>query len=176
MAAIILDIHARAAVGLWHGRLAECPMQPHQVAIPCEASADVNDPDWLALLDDPAALLVAHRERVRDRISAWRDAQEQGAITFTHAGRTWDGGLAVRTRLKPVAGLPALPPGFFWTDAHDNDVPLTVAEVQALDAAHEQALIERGWAIHARQRAMKAEIEALDAAGLAAYVIGWPEP
>lgn len=176
MAALILDTQARAVVCLWHGRLAAFPLAAHQVALPCPADANVNDPAWLAALDDSAALLNAQRELVRDRISAWRDAQEQGAITFTHAGRTWDGGLAVRIRLKPVAALPALPPGFFWTDAQDNDVPLSVAEIQALDAAHEQALIERGWAIHARQRAMKAEIEALDAAGLAAYVIGWPEP
>lgn len=116
------------------------------------------------------------RMALRDQINAWRDVQEAATIVFEHAGRRWDGGLAVRTRLLPMLSLPALPPGFFWTDADDNDVPVDAAALAALGAAHEAAIVTQGFAIHVRQRAMKAEIDALgDAAALQAYEPAWPD-
>lgn len=116
------------------------------------------------------------RQCVKGRIEAWRDEQEQGSIVFEHAGHRWDGGLKVRTRLQPVLSLTALPPGFFWTDHENVDVPVDMAALAALNAAHELAIVDRGFAIHMRQREMKAEIESMDAEALAAYVVGWPEP
>lgn len=108
-------------------------------------------------------------------IDAWRDQEENAAIVFTHAGRTWDGGLKVRTRLQPVIALPALPSGFFWTDAENNDVPMDVLDIVELNAAHEQAIVTRGFEIHIRQRQMKTEVSALTTAeAVAAYTIGWP--
>ena len=116
------------------------------------------------------------RMALRDQINAWRDVQEAATIVFEHAGRRWDGGLAVRTRLMPMLSLPALPPGFFWTDADDNDVPVDAAALAALGAAHEAAIVTQGFVIHVRQRAMKAEIDALgDAAALLVYAPGWPD-
>lgn len=116
-------------------------------------------------------------EEVRGKINGWRDAQEQAPIVFEHAGRRWDGGLVTRQRLKPVLSLPALPDGFFWTDADNNKVfGLTLADLHALDAAHDAAIVAKGWAIHARQTAMKEEIDTLDANELATYIVGWPEP
>jgi len=146
-----------------------------------------SDPRWLAyrqwvkagnvpLLPEPdIEPIEALRERVHSRIKQWRDAQERASIVFEHAGRMWDGGLAVRIRLQPVLGLPALPSGFFWTDANNSDVPMALADLAALDAAHEQAIVAQGWAIHARQRQMKTEIAGLDRAGLETYVIGWED-
>lgn len=107
-------------------------------------------------------------------IERWRDDQERAATKFWHAGRRWDGGLVVRQRLQPVLGLDALPDGFFWTDADNTDVPINMTALQSLSAAHEQALVLRGFEIHARQRAMKAEIEAMDRAALLAFAPGWP--
>lgn len=116
------------------------------------------------------------RDTARERINAWRDAQEAATIVFEHAGRRWDGGLAVRTRLMPMLSLPVLPEGFFWTDADDNDVPVDAAALAALGAAHEAAIVTQGFVIHVRQRAMKAEIDALgDAAALQAYEPAWPD-
>lgn len=120
--------------------------------------------------------LESVREGVIAKINAWRDAQEQAQVVFEWGGRQWDGGLRVRTRLQPVVALPELPPGFFWTDYGNEDVPVTVADIGALNAAHEAALIAQGWAIHVRQREMKTEVELLaTAAEVLAYPVGWPE-
>lgn len=108
-------------------------------------------------------------------VNGWRDAQERQLITFEHAGRAWDGGLVVRTRLQPVVALPALPEGFFWTDADNVDVPMDKPALEALNAAHEAAIVTRGFEIHVRQRQMKQEVAALETVEeLQAYEIGWP--
>lgn len=122
-----------------------------------------------------AAILQFERDRTRRKITIWRDEQERGSIVFEHAGRRWDGGLAVRQRIVPMLGLSSFPEGFYWTDADDNDVrPFTPADLAALHPAHEAAIAARGWEIHTRQRDMKQEIETLDAAALSKYVVGWP--
>lgn len=115
----------------------------------------------------------ALRSAARAQIEQWRDQQEHEGLTFTHDGRAWDGGLIVRQRLQPVVSLPALPPGFFWTDHDNNDVPLTLSELRELSAAHEVALVTRGFEIHARQRAMKAAVAEMDAEQLQAFAPGW---
>lgn len=102
------------------------------------------------------ALKVAH-----DSIQSWRDAEEAKPITFEHAGRVWDGGLVTRQRLQPVLALETLPSGFFWTDAGNNDVPVTIADLVALNQAHEAALVQEGFRIHAQQRNMKTRIESM---------------
>ena len=103
------------------------------------------------------------------RIESWRDAQERAPIVFEHAGHTWDGGLQTRQRLQPVVALDALPDGFFWTDANNTDVPVSLAELQALNAAHETAIVLRGFEIHAAQRAMKSALESMDQTDLQAF-------
>lgn len=114
------------------------------------------------------------RAAAHARIERWRDEQERTGITFEHAGHTWDGGLATRTRLMPVLSLPALPGGFFWTDADNADVPMDLPALQALAAAHELAIVQRGFAIHVRQREMKSAIETMTAAQLDAFEPAWP--
>lgn len=133
-----------------------------------------------------ARLITINNDKLRarlvskriDEINAWRDAQESASIIFEHAGRLWNGGLATRRRLDPVAGSPELPDGFFWTDAQNNDVPITLAEVQELRVAHESAIVAQGFRIHVRQREMKQEIQALADAGdieqLKEFSVGWP--
>ena len=103
------------------------------------------------------------------RIEAWRDAQERAPLVFEHAGHAWDGGLATRQRLQPVVALDALPDGFFWTDANNTDVPVSLAELQALNAAHETAIVLRGFEIHAAQRAMKSALESMGMTDLQAF-------
>lgn len=118
--------------------------------------------------------LEALRERARALVNAWRDEQEAAGIVFLHGGRSWDGGLVVRTRLTPLQSLQALPDGFFWTDAEDADVPMTLAALAALHTAHEAAIVARGFEIHVRQRELKGAIEALDFAALQAFTPDWP--
>lgn len=103
------------------------------------------------------------------RIEAWRDAQERAPIVFEHAGHAWDGGLQTRQRLQPVVALEALPDGFFWSDADNNDVPVSLADLRALNAAHETAIVLRDFEIHAAQRAMKTALETLELAQLQAF-------
>lgn len=136
---------------------------------------------WLKAKNTPLPAIVELeplddiRAKVRSQINQWRNRQEQGSLIFEYDGRSWDGGLKVRDRLKPTLNQPALPAGFFWTSADDEDVPMTMAELIELDAAHEAAIVSKGWEIHARQREMKAEIEAMDRDGLTNYTIGWGE-
>lgn len=110
------------------------------------------------------ALRAAHAS-----IQSWRDAEESKPITFEHAGRVWDGGLVTRQRLQPVLALEAFPEGFFWTDAGNNDVPASTTDLVALNQAHEAALVQEGFRIHALQRQMKVAIESMTLEQLSAF-------
>lgn len=109
--------------------------------------------------EDPRTL-DNFKNAAHQKIEAWRDKEENQIFQFTHAGRQWDAGLIVRQRMQPVLGLSQLPEGFFWTDANNQDVPMTLTSLQELAQAHEQAVVLKGFEIHAQQRAMKNAVEA----------------
>ena len=144
----------------------------HTTAFPQPLTDEVLADFGARLFDEPVDV-EALRSAARAQIEKWRDQQEHEGLTFTHDGRAWDGGLIVRQRLQPVVSLPALPPGFFWTDRDNNDVPLTLSDLRELSAAHEVALVTRGFEIHARQRAMKTAVAEMDAEQLQAFAPGW---
>ncbi|ECA5826014.1 DUF4376 domain-containing protein [Salmonella enterica subsp. enterica serovar Hvittingfoss] len=112
-------------------------------------------------------------------INTWRDAQENGSIIFTLNGHRWDCGKASQSRLAPVVAVAksgALPPGFFWTDADNINVPLTADELTALEAAMQQNMVIQGFKIHERQRQMKDEVDKLtDYKAIQTYTVGWQE-
>lgn len=108
------------------------------------------------------------------KIATWRSRQEATEVTFEYAGRTWDAGLRSQTRIEPVLNLPTLPGGFFWTDHDNNDVPVTMTQLREIGEAMNVAIVTRGFAIHARQRQMKEQIETLTAEELLAFEPGWP--
>lgn len=117
-------------------------------------------------------------ESARAAINTWRDEQEAAGTVFEHAGRQWDCNPAAKDKLASTAAMPAVPPGFFWTDASEpvnQDVPMDIEAVRALNEAHKVAYFQRGLQIHVRQREMKAALDAMDAAQLAAFEPGWPE-
>lgn len=126
-----------------------------------------------AMAAEAAQRRDAATQAARTAVEQWRDAQERASMVFQHAGRSWDGGLAVRARMQPLVALGAVPSGFFWTDADNNDVPTDFAALQALNLAHEQALVAQGFAIHQRQRAMKEALPAMTDEQLQAFVPGW---
>ncbi|EAM6083266.1 DUF4376 domain-containing protein [Salmonella enterica] len=112
-------------------------------------------------------------------INAWRNTQENGNYPFTLNDHHWDCGKASQTRLAPVVAVAksgTLPPGFFWTDADNIDVPMTTDELINLEAAMQQNMVLVGFKIHERQREMKEEVDKLtDAQAVLNYVVGWPE-
>lgn len=124
-------------------------------------------------------MLTAARQKKHTEINAWRDEQENGSIIFTLNGHRWDCGKASQTRLAPVVAVAKsgeLPPGFFWTDADNIDVPMSTDELTALEAAMQQNMVLQGFKIHERQRQMKEEVEKLtDYKAVQDYAVGWPE-
>ncbi|EDT6783058.1 DUF4376 domain-containing protein, partial [Salmonella enterica subsp. enterica] len=119
------------------------------------------------------------RQKKRAEINAWRDAQENGSVIFVLNGHRWDCGKASQTRLSPVVAVAKsgmLPPGFFWTDADNTDVPMTTDELTALEAAMQQNMVLQGFKIHERQRQMKEEVDKLtDYKAIKDYAVGWSE-
>lgn len=116
------------------------------------------------------------RNNVIAEIGSWRDRQENSLIVFEHAGRRWDGGKVVRERLVTIISAMKTVgeiDGFFWTDADNNDVPVTLPELEALVAVHDVAIAMQGNKIHVRQRQMKDAVAAMDETELAAFVLGW---
>ncbi|HAU2966511.1 TPA: DUF4376 domain-containing protein [Salmonella enterica subsp. diarizonae] len=122
-------------------------------------------------------MLTAAKQAKHAEINSWRDAQENGNIPFTLNDQKWDCGKASQTRLAPVVAVAksgALPPGFFWTDADNIDVPMTADELTALEASMQQNMVLQGFKIHERQRQMKEEMEALTTlADIRNYRVGW---
>ncbi|WP_297572551.1 DUF4376 domain-containing protein [uncultured Deefgea sp.] len=132
---------------------------------------------WLADggVPQPAVTDEQTRQNVVEKINAWRDQQEQKGFVFRYDEHTWDGGVAVATRLQNSVKMPALSDGFYWTDADNVDVPMTLEQLQQLNAAHDQAIFNQGFRIHDRQRTMKAEVEKLSGEALSAYIVDWPK-
>ncbi|HAC6879138.1 TPA_asm: DUF4376 domain-containing protein [Salmonella enterica subsp. enterica serovar Java] len=124
-------------------------------------------------------MLASARRQKMDEISAWRDAEENGSIFFTVNGHRWDASKASQSRLAPVVAVASaggLPPGFFWTDADNQDVPMDTASLKKLELSMQGAMVMRGFQIHERQRKMKediAQLTSLDA--IRNYPVGWAE-
>lgn len=116
------------------------------------------------------------KERVLGGISEWRAAEEANEITVSAFGQIWDAGLKSLMRLDLALSIPVLPEGFFWTTADNKDLPVTVAQLRELRVFMAEAVAAQGFNIHARQRAMKAEISELNSEQLGAFVPGWVEP
>ncbi|EDV2894496.1 DUF4376 domain-containing protein [Salmonella enterica subsp. diarizonae] len=117
------------------------------------------------------------REQKACEIDVWRNKQENGSVTFTWNNHSWDASKASQDRLAPVlvvAKSGQLPPGFFWTDASNEDVPVTVDDLTAIDAGMTQAMVVQGFKIHERQRQMKKDISELTkVSDILNYPVGW---
>ncbi|EBN1942805.1 DUF4376 domain-containing protein [Salmonella enterica] len=135
--------------------------------------------DGPTLVDYPDQSLEDARKQKHAEINHWRDTQENGSITFTWNNHSWDASKASQDRLAPVlmvakdGGLPA---DFFWTDANNNDVPVTKDDLTAIDAGMTQAMVTQGFKIHERQRQMKKAIVGLTkVSDILHYSVGWPD-
>ncbi|EAM5882177.1 DUF4376 domain-containing protein [Salmonella enterica] len=119
------------------------------------------------------------REQKAREIDAWRNTQENGSVTFTWNNHSWDASKASQDRLAPVlivAKSGQLPDGFFWTDANNEDIPVTIDDLTAIDAGMTQAMVIQGFKIHERQRQMKKDISELTkVSDILNYPVGWPD-
>lgn len=126
---------------------------------------------WVADLN--TALTQKHAE-----INDWRNIQENMNYVFRFNNHNWDYGKTTQERLSlsvQMAKANKLPAGFIWTDADNNDVPMTAGELLNLSDAIDQAMFTMGLQIHLRQREMKEEVDKLtDAKAVLDYVVGWP--
>ncbi|HGG6427041.1 TPA: DUF4376 domain-containing protein [Salmonella enterica subsp. enterica serovar Kottbus] len=126
----------------------------------------------------PEMLSVA-KDKKHAEINAWRNIQENANYVFSFNGRHWDYGKSTQERLSlsvQMAKANKLPEGFIWTDADNNDVPVTAGELLNLSDAIDQAMFKKGLEIHLRQRQMKEEVEALTTLdAVRGYHVGWPE-
>ncbi|EAW1317818.1 DUF4376 domain-containing protein [Salmonella enterica subsp. diarizonae] len=140
------------------------------------ATGSDNLPCWV---DIPLPDIEDARSQKHAEINTWRNTQENASYTFTFDNHKWDCGKATQERLTlsvQMAKANKLPAGFIWTDADNNDVPMTVGELLNLSDAIDQAMFTMGLKIHLRQREMKEEIDKLtDVKAILDYKIGWPD-
>ncbi|EBB9299431.1 DUF4376 domain-containing protein [Salmonella enterica] len=131
-------------------------------------------PCWV---DIPLPDIEDARNQKHTEINAWRNSQENASYIFTFNSHQWDYGKTTQERLTlsvQMAKANKLPAGFIWTDADNNDVPMTAGELLNLSDAIDQAMFTKGLQIHMRQREMKEEIDKLtDVKAILDYKIGW---
>ncbi|EAA5991519.1 DUF4376 domain-containing protein [Salmonella enterica subsp. enterica serovar Chester] len=122
-------------------------------------------------------MLTAAKEAKRAEINAWRNVQENANYVFQFNDHNWDYGKSTQDRLSlsvQMAKQNKLPVGFIWTDADNNDVPMTAGELLKLSDAIDQAMFTMGLQIHMRQRQMKEEVDKLtDYKSVHNYAVGW---
>lgn len=102
-----------------------------------------------------AAKAGVARQIKRAEINRWRDAEEEKPLAWN--GRSWQMRRSDREKIMGLALAGMAPPNGYWTDAHDNDVPMTAVDMQALYTAG----ITRIAQIHAHQRSRKAALDLL---------------
>ncbi|ENT9514334.1 TPA: DUF4376 domain-containing protein [Salmonella enterica subsp. enterica serovar Oranienburg] len=124
------------------------------------------------MADLNTALTQKHTE-----INDWRNIQENMNYVFRFNNHNWDYGKTTQERLSlsvQMAKANKLPAGFIWTDADNNDVPVTAGELLNLSDAIDQAMFTKGLQIHMRQRTMKETVDKLtDVKAVLDYPVGW---
>lgn len=97
-------------------------------------------------------------------IEAWRPEQEAQPFTFEWNGRTWNADPDSLARLYPVvmaAKSDAARDVMAWGDADNQQVKLSMPELEELAAAMAQAQVDRNDEIYQRQREMKEQLSRL---------------
>ncbi|EPY2358328.1 DUF4376 domain-containing protein [Citrobacter freundii] len=111
-------------------------------------------------------------------INDWRIRQESFTVYFEWNGHRWDANDISKERLdiSLKAATGGLPDNFFWTDADNNDVPVTLEQLKELEMRMTQTLFDRKFSIHEHQRVMKKDIlEMSDPELIKNYQVGWED-
>ncbi|ENA9009896.1 DUF4376 domain-containing protein [Escherichia coli] len=112
----------------------------------------------------PEMLAVAKAAK-RQEIDAWRTEQEAQPFTFEWNGRTWNAGPDSMARLYPVvmaAKYDTARTALAWGDADNQQVKLSMLELEELATVMAQAQVDRNDEIYQRQREMKQELNNLE--------------
>ncbi|HCN6454256.1 TPA: DUF4376 domain-containing protein [Escherichia coli] len=110
-------------------------------------------------------LIAAAKDAKKREIEVWRTEQEALPFTFEWNGRTWNAGPDSMARLYPVvmaAKSDTARDVMAWGDADNQQVKLSMPELEELAAAMAQAQVDRNDEIYHRQREMKEELNNLD--------------
>ncbi|EFJ0451165.1 TPA: DUF4376 domain-containing protein [Escherichia coli] len=110
-------------------------------------------------------LIAAAKDAKKREIEVWRTEQEALPFTFEWNGRTWNAGPDSMARLYPVvmaAKSDTARTTLAWGDADNQQVQLSMPELEELAAAMAQAVVERNDEIYRRQRERKEALDALE--------------
>ncbi|MCD3669822.1 DUF4376 domain-containing protein [Escherichia coli] len=109
-------------------------------------------------------MLEAAKDAKKREIEAWRTEQEAQPFMFEWNGRTWNAGPDSLARLYPVvmaAKSDTARTTLAWGDADNQQVKLSMPELEELAAAMAQAQVDRNDEIYQRQREMKEQLSRL---------------
>ena len=109
-------------------------------------------------------LIAAAKAAKKREIEAWRTEQEAQPFTFEWNRRTWNAGPDSLARLYPVvmaAKFDTARTALAWGDAYNQQVKLSMPELEELAAAMAQAQVERNDEIYQHQREMKEQLSRL---------------
>lgn len=110
-------------------------------------------------------LIAAAKDAKKREIEAWRTEQEALPFTFEWNGRTWNAGPDSLARLYPAVMASKSDTArktMVWGDAENQQVKLSMSELEELAAAMAQAQVDRNDEIYQRQREMKDELNNLE--------------
>ncbi|EHE8639980.1 TPA: DUF4376 domain-containing protein [Salmonella enterica] len=106
-------------------------------------------------------LIAAAKEAKKREIEAWRTEQEALPFTFEWNGRTWNAGPDSMARLYPAVMASKSDTArktMVWGDAENQQVKLSMQQLDELLTAMVQAQVDRNDEIYRRQREMKEEL------------------
>ena len=109
-------------------------------------------------------LIAAAKDAKKMEIEAWRTEQEALPFTFEWNGRTWNAGPDSLARLYPVvmaAKSDTARTALAWGDANNQQVKLSMPELEELAVVMAQAQVDRNDEIYQRQREMKEQLSRL---------------
>lgn len=139
------------------------------------ASED-GDPVWTNIPVTETDIGDARQQKWQ-QIEKWRTGQENAHYILRFNDENWDYSKETQNRLMLAVDMAKqnnLPPGFFWTDADNHDVPMTNEKIIALSDAINSAMFQKGLQIHIRQREMKTEIEKMtNISDILNYIPDW---
>ncbi|EMX5632914.1 DUF4376 domain-containing protein [Escherichia coli] len=110
-------------------------------------------------------LIAAAKDAKKREIEAWRTEQEAQPFTFEWNGRTWNAGPDSLDRLYPVVMASKSDTArdvMTWGDADNQQVKMSMPELEELATAMAQAQVNRNDEIYRRQRQMKDVLDGLN--------------